>query len=111
MNQLDLGKHACIVQIFDFEYLEIHKNHVTVNEWYTELGLVVLKSLVSHPWNIPNIFYESAKLKIWTCELCTFLQIRSHAYSYTSGYINYVHCTYTLKNKWVIFPNRKNNVF
>ena len=77
VNQLDLGKHACIVHITD---LEIHKNHVTVNEWYIELGLVVLKSLVSHLWNIPNRFYESAKLKIWMCELCTFLQIRSHAY-------------------------------
>ena len=83
--------YTCVVQISDFEYLEIHKNHmhVTVNEWHTELGLVVLKSLVSHLWNIPNRFYESAKLKIWTCELCTFFQIRSHAYSYTSGYINY----------------------
>ena len=42
-------------------------------------GRVALQSLkVSHLLKIPSRFYESPKLKIWMCELCTFSQIRSH---------------------------------
>ena len=73
---------TCIVHTSDFVHSEIYKNH---DEQYTRVkihrddrGRVVLQSLeVSHLMIIPNRFYESPKLKIWMCELCTFLQIRS----------------------------------
>ena len=46
-------------------------------------GIVVLQPLkVSHLSNIPYRFYTSPKLKNWMCELCKFLQIRSHMYTY-----------------------------
>ena len=75
---------TCIVHKPDFVHSEIYKNH---DEQYTRVkihrddrGIVVLQSLkVSHLMIIPNRFYdESPKLKIWMCELCMFLQIRSH---------------------------------
>ena len=46
---------------------------------WTNRGIVALQSLqVSCLSDMHSRFYDSSKLKKWICELCTFLQIRSH---------------------------------
>ena len=49
--------------------------------FWTNRGIVGLQSLkVSCLSDMHSRFYEFSKLKKWMCELCTFLQIRSHIF-------------------------------